>query len=52
MIDTKQGVINELSRLYRLQAEGKKVKSLIAQYEELLFRLTDDELDSEDDEEK
>lgn len=52
MLNTKQEVINELSRLYRLQAEGKKVKSLIAKYEELLFRLTDDELDSvEDDEE-
>lgn len=51
MLNTKQEVINELSQLYRLQAEGKKVKSLIAQYEELLFRLTDEELDSEDDEE-
>ena len=51
MKDTKQEILNALSRLYRLQAEGKKVKSLIAQYEELLFRLTDDELDSEDDEE-
>ena len=52
MINTKQDILNELSRLYRLQAEGKKVKSLIAQYEELLFSLTDDELDSDDDEEK
>jgi hypothetical protein len=47
MINTKQEVLNALSRLYRLQEEGKKVDCLIAEYEELLFRLTDDELDEE-----
>lgn len=52
MLDTKQGVLNELARLYRLQAEGKKVKSLIAQYEELLSRLIDDEINSEKDNEE
>ncbi len=47
MLYTKQEVLNALSNLYRLQEEGKKVDCLIAEYEELLFRLTDDELDKE-----
>lgn len=45
---TKSEVLNELSKLYRLQEEGKKVKSLIAKLEELLFCLTDDELDAKE----
>lgn len=45
---TKSEVLNELSKLYRLQEEGKKVKSLIAKYEELLSCLTDDELDAKE----
>lgn len=45
---TKQELLNSLSRLYRLEEEGKKVSSLILEYEELLYRLTDDELDSEE----
>ncbi len=48
---TKQEVINELSRLYRLQEEGKKVKVLIRELEERLYQITDDELDAEEDDE-
>jgi hypothetical protein len=43
----KQEIINELSRLYTLQREGKKVKSLIRQLEEELWEVCDDELDKE-----
>lgn len=49
---TKQEVLNELCKLYRLQEEGKKVKVLIAEYEEMLYRLSDEELDAEEDDEK
>ena len=45
---TKQEILNELARLYTLQKEGKKVKSLIRQLEEQLWQVTDDELDAEE----
>lgn len=44
---TKQEIINELAKLYALQREGKKVKSLIRELEERLMQVCDDELDSE-----
>jgi hypothetical protein len=47
---TKQEILNELARLYTLQKEGKKVKSLIRQLEEQLWQVTDDELDAEEEE--
>lgn len=45
---SRQEILNELSKLYVLQEQGKKVKTLIAEYEEMLYRLTDEELDSEE----
>lgn len=45
---TKSEILNELSKLYILKAEGKKVNVLIAEYEKLLYRLTDEELDSKE----
>jgi hypothetical protein len=45
---TKQEIINELSKLYRLQAEGKKVTKLIQEYEEKLCEAIVDELDTEE----
>lgn len=45
---TKQEILNELARLYTLQKEGKKVKSLIKQLEEQLWQVTDDELDAKE----
>lgn len=44
---TKQDVINELSRLYVLEREGLKVKSLIREMEQLLMDITDEEIDKE-----
>ena len=38
MIPTKQEILNELSRLYKLQEEGKKVKAAIQVLEKLLQR--------------
>ena len=46
---SKQEIINELSKLYTLQREGKKVKVLINELEALLFELCDDEMDDEED---
>jgi predicted transcriptional regulator with HTH domain len=48
----KQEIINELSKLYRLQEEGKKIKNLIQRYEALLCQVCDDELDTETIDEK
>jgi hypothetical protein len=45
---TKQEILNELSKLYTLQREGKKVKSLIRELEEKLMQVCDDELDSKE----
>jgi len=44
---TRSEMLNELSKLYVLQREGKKVKSLIRQLEEELWEVCDDELDKE-----
>jgi len=44
---TKQEIINELSKLYALQAEGKRVRVLIQQYEQRLCEVCDSELDEE-----
>lgn len=41
----KSEVLNELSKLYILRQEGKKVDSLIARFEEALYRIIDDEVD-------
>jgi hypothetical protein len=49
---SKQEVINELSKLYRLQQEGKKVGNLIQEYEALLCQVCDNELDAEKNDEK
>lgn len=46
-MDVKQELINELSKLYALQREGKKVKVLIQEYESKLFELCDEEMDAE-----
>jgi len=43
---SRQEIINELSRLYRLQEEGKRVKSLINELENQLYE-SDYELDAE-----
>jgi len=43
---TKQEIINELSKLYILQREGKRVKTLIYDLEEKLCEICDDELDT------
>lgn len=43
----KQELINELSRLYVLQNEGKKVRTLIQELEEKLIGICDDEIDLE-----
>ena len=43
----KQEIINELARLYRLQEEGKTVRSRINELEEKLCELCDNELDAE-----
>lgn len=43
---TKQEIINELSKLYCLQKEGKKVKALINELEQQLWDECDDELDA------
>ncbi len=48
---TKQEILNELAKLYTLQREGKKVKSLIRELETLLWQVCDDELDAEEDDE-
>ena len=45
---TKQEIINELSKLYRLQQEGKKVQRLIQEYEEKLCEAIDCELDAKE----
>lgn len=42
-----QEAVNELSRLYRLKAEGKKVDTLIAEFEGKLFELCEDKVDAE-----
>ena len=47
---SKQEIINELSKLYALQREGKKVKALINEYEALLFEQCDDEMDKDGEE--
>ena len=38
MIPTKEEILNELSKLYALQEEGKKVKAAIQVLEKLLER--------------
>jgi hypothetical protein len=48
----KSEVLNELSKLYILRQEGKKVDSLIARFEEALYRIIDDELDEKKADEK
>lgn len=45
---TKQQLIEELARLYRLQDEGKNVSKLIADLEEKLCELMGCEEESED----
>ena len=42
----KQEIINELSRLYRLQEEGKTVRNRINELEEKLCEVCDNELDT------
>jgi len=42
-----QEVVNELSRLYRLKAEGKKVETLITSLEQKLFCVCDKKMDTE-----
>jgi predicted transcriptional regulator len=49
---TKQEIINELSKLYRLQEEGKKVGKLIQRFEMLLCQVCDDEMDTKKTDEK
>lgn len=45
---TRQEICNELARLYALQKEGKKIKTLIREMEALLWQVCDDELDAEE----
>ena len=40
-------IINELSKLYRLRNEGKKVESIIKEYEALLYQKCREEMDAE-----
>lgn len=49
---SKQEIINELSKLYCLQREGKKVKALIADLEQQLSDKCDEELDAKAADEK
>jgi len=49
---SKQEIIDELSRLYRLRQEGLHVRTLIAQLEEKLCEKCDEELDSKEVDEK
>lgn len=42
-----QEVVNELSRLYRLQNEGKEVSTLINELEGKLMPLCDEKVDTE-----
>jgi hypothetical protein len=49
---TKEQIIQELARLYRLREEGKNVSSLIAKYEAMLCEkmgCDDDEEDQDPD---
>ena len=48
----KQEILDELARLYALQKEGKKIKSLINVLEYALFEAIDDELDAKEDDEE
>lgn len=43
---SKQEILNELSKLYCLQKEGKKVKALINELEQQLWDKCDEELDA------
>ena len=49
---TKQEILNELARLYALQREGKKIKSLINVMEHKLWEECDEELDAEETDEE
>lgn len=49
---TKQEIINELSKLYRLQGEGLPVGHLINKLEEKLFEECNKGLDEKKDDEK
>ena len=42
-----QEVVNELSKLYRLKAEGQKVDTLITSLEPKLFCICDEKMDRE-----
>lgn len=45
---TKSELLNELSKLYTLQREGKKVKTLIRELELELWEKCDEELDAKE----
>jgi hypothetical protein len=49
---TRSEMLNELSRLYVLQREGKRVKSLIRELELELWEKCDEELDARIDAER
>jgi len=49
---TRSEMLNELSKLYVLQREGKKIKSLIRELELELWEKCDEELDARIDAER
>ena len=49
---TKSELLNELSKLYVLQREGKRVKTLTRELEQQLWEKCDEELDAKMDDER